>query len=445
LWRDGTRIAPLTWLSDLYIRSWVCGYTALEKFPMPGTRDTTPQITQTTDLTDLTEMPAIISATDTGGAEAPTATNAPSPTSGERRTTDQVILDQLARLRVGVGAAHAGMAVFPVFASNAAAPALRYRTLEQAIADGAVEVVEQASATVPELTLRNKGDVMIFVLDGEEVIGGRQNRIVNASFLIAANSTVTLPVTCVEHGRWHDVSPRFSSGESMPHAMRLAKHQQVSANLRAGSRPLADQGATWDAIAEKQATTGTRSATGALHDIYRSQQVRLNAWEQTFPYVAGAVGFIIGLGGQISGADLFDQPATAEALWPKLRRSYALDALEITASAPIEQQQAERLLARAHGARFEVYPSLALGEDARFEGEGVVGGGLVYEETPIHISLFRSDEHTRQTTRAGMLARASQRRQNYANGPIMSQQAQQAPSQPNVAPEPRDNEGNSLV
>jgi hypothetical protein len=403
---------------------------------MTGRREMTTQLTETTGLTDTTEMPAIVvvpeATTESGGAQDPTAMIAPSPTSGERRTAGQVILDQLASLRVGVGATHAGMTVFPVFAASASAPALRYRTLEQAIADGAVEVVEQASATVPELTLRNKGAVMIFVLDGEEVVGGRQNRIVNASFLIAANSTVTLPVTCVEHGRWHDVSRVFSSGESMPHYMRLAKHRQVSASLARMSRPLADQGATWDAIAEKQATTGTRSATGALHDIYQSQQERLSAWEQTFPYVAGAVGFIIGLGGQITGADLFDQPETAEALWPKLRRSYALDALEVTASAPIEQAQAERLLARARGARCQAYPSLALGEDVRFEGDGVFGGGLVYEETPIHISLFHSDEQTTQTTRAGMLARASQRRQHYASGPVVSQQSQQVPPAPNI-------------
>ncbi len=400
---------------------------------MPDTRDATP-FTQTADLTDTTEMPAIVMATDTSGAQEPATTSAPHVTSGERRTAGQVILDQLASLRVGVGVAHAGMTVFPVFAANATAPALRYQTLEQAIAAGAVEVVEQASATVPELTLRNRGAVMIFVLDGEEVIGGRQNRIVNASFLIAANSTVTLPVTCVEHGRWRDVSPRFASGESMPHAMRLAKHRQVSASLARTSRPVADQGATWDAIAEKQATTGTRSATGALHDIYRAQQETLGAWEQAFPYVAGAVGFVIGLGGQISGADLFDQPATAEALWPKLRRSYALDALEAsTVEGAIAQEQAEELLTRAQRARYEVYPSLALGEDARFEGDGVVGGGLVYEETPIHISLFRSDDQTGQTvTRAGMLARASQRRQHYTGGPVISQQS--AP-QANIAPE----------
>jgi hypothetical protein len=407
---------------------------------MPGTRDAT---TQTTDLTDTTEMPATIVATETlteSGAQDPTATTAPTPTSSERRTAGQVILDQLATLRIGAGAAHAGMTVFPVFASGAATSDLRYRTLEQAIANGVVEVVEQASATVPELTLRNKGDVMIFVLDGEEVIGGRQNRIVNASFLIAASSTVTLPVTCVEHGRWHDVSSRFSSGESMPHYMRLAKHRQVSASLARTARPIADQGATWDAIAEKQVTTGTRSATGALHDIYRSQQEKLTAWEQAFPYVAGALGFIIGLGGKITGADLFDQPATAEALWPKLRRSYALDALEDSTGETVAQEQAEGLLARARGARCQVYPSLALGEDARFDGDGVVGGGLVYEETPIHISLFRADDQT--TTRAGMLARASQRRQRYTSGPIVSQRVT---PEPNVVPERGPGEGGSLV
>src|SRR5262249_15014555 len=107
----------------------------------------------------------------------------------------------------------------------------------------------------------------------------------------------------------------------------------------------------------------------------------------------------------------------------------------------VPQEQAEQLLARTRDARFEVYPSLALGEDARFEADGVVGGGLVYEETPIHISLFRSDEQTRQTTRAGMLARASQRRTHYTSGSIMSQRM----TQPNIAPELNDGDGGSLV
>ena len=97
---------------------------------------------------------------------------------------------------------------------------------------------------------------------------------------------------------------------------------------------------------------------------------------------------------------------------------------------------------RTRGARYEVYPSLALGEDARFEADGVVGGGLVYEETPIHISLFRSDDqthpddNTRRDAGAGLAAA-----QHYTSGPIISQQVT---PQPNVAPESNAGEGGSL-
>ncbi|MBI3979577.1 MAG: hypothetical protein HY331_15450 [Chloroflexi bacterium] len=48
-----------------------------------------------------------------------------------------------------------------------------------------------------------------------------------------------------------------------------------------------------------------------------------------------------------------------------------------------------RFLNRAHGARCEVFPSLALGEDVRLDGDGVVGSALVYQDIPVHVGLFR--------------------------------------------------------
>jgi hypothetical protein len=113
----------------------------------------------------------------------------------------------------------------------------------------------------------------------------------------------------------------------------------------------------------------------------------------------------------MAGADLFDQPATAEALWPKLLRSYAMDALDSSEGATVERQRAVRLFERTRVTRAETYPSLALGEDVRFDGDGVVGGGLVYEETPVHITLFRA--RGAAETQPGMMMRASQRRQAY--------------------------------
>jgi hypothetical protein len=329
------------------------------------------------------------------------------------RTAADVLFERLGELTVGEGTTHEHMVVFPVFAPAAgnSGSALRYRTLQSAIADGSVEVTEQASATVPELVLHNKGATLIFVLDGEEILGGRQNRIVNASFLIGANVTFPLPVTCVEHGRWHSTSHAFSSGETTYHSLRGEKFSQVRASLRATGRHTSDQGAVWDSVAAKAMMAGSASPTGAMHEIYESRGQSLDGYLSAFPYVAGAVGLAVALGGRMAGADLFDQSETAETLWPKLVRSYALDAMDSADGGTVERTRAERLIGRTRGGHAETFPSLALGEDVRFDGDGVVGGGLIYEETPIHITLFRIHGQTAQ--QPGAMARASQRLQAY--------------------------------
>jgi hypothetical protein len=40
------------------------------------------------------------------------------------------------------------------------------------------------------------------LLDGEQLVGAKQNRIPNMIVLVAAQTEVTIPVSCVEQGRW---------------------------------------------------------------------------------------------------------------------------------------------------------------------------------------------------------------------------------------------------
>src|SRR5512142_1737990 len=107
----------------------------------------------------------------------------------------QTVMDAyLGTVTVGEGKSFGSITLFPIFSSSISP--LRYRVLSEALADGSVVVTEKPSAQVPELRLVNRSDSMVLVLDGEEVVGGRQNRIVNASVLIGAHSEVPLPVTC---------------------------------------------------------------------------------------------------------------------------------------------------------------------------------------------------------------------------------------------------------
>jgi len=320
----------------------------------------------------------------------------------------------LANLKVGEGKGFGGMALFPVH-RNGESP-LRYRVLPDALADGSVEVRERPSASVPELWLVNRSDEMVFVMDGEEIVGGKQNRMVNASFLIAPRSEVMLPVTCVEHGRWHDLAPRFTSGEAAPAFLRREKETQVRESLRVSRRPVADQGAVWDAIALKQREEGVHSPTGAMNDLYRGKEKSLTDYEAAFPTVEGSVGMIVALNGRMVGADLFDQPGTAARLWTKLVRSYAMDAIPDSQNRPVARERAEKLLRRVAGARAETYPSIGLGHDVRLEGNGATGSALVYEGIVVHLAVFRIHGR-RDSSETGGIARASLRRR-MQRGPV---------------------------
>ena len=55
--------------------------------------------------------------------------------------------------------------------------------------------------TVPELKVINKSPRMILILDDEELVGAKQNRIVNTTMLVQGNSIIIIPVSCVEQGR----------------------------------------------------------------------------------------------------------------------------------------------------------------------------------------------------------------------------------------------------
>ncbi|HOG46181.1 MAG TPA: hypothetical protein PLJ35_04990 [Anaerolineae bacterium] len=295
----------------------------------------------------------------------------------------------LGALQVGRGTAHQGMAVFPLRAP--ATPPLGYRTLAEALGEGWAEAREQPAACVPELLLINHGKCLLLVLDGEEIIGGRQNRIANASVLVAAGAQIVLPVSCVEHGRWYGSTPRFAAGEAGPLRLRAAKAGQVAYSLRMEQRASADQGAIWHDLAERQARAQVHSDTGAMHDLYAAREAALAAYGRAFPYVEGAQGMVVALNGHVAGADVFDQPHAAAAVWARLVRSYALDALDGEPGMAVDQGRALRFLQRARLLRYEVYGSPGLGYDVRLEGDGMRGAALVYDGSPVHVELFRVD------------------------------------------------------
>jgi hypothetical protein len=308
------------------------------------------------------------------------------------RPEEQTLLTFLATLRLGTPLVRGPLAVIPVY-RDAVADAPPYQPLAQAIASGDATVAEQPSATVPTLSLINHGPLPILILDGEEVVGGKQNRVVELTLLVPPKTTFDLPVSCVEHGRWHDVAPTFAAGEAAYPTLRREKMARVAASVEVGAAPRGDQGAVWDEIATRHHARGTRSATGAMRDLYLQHEgLDRTAADLSCPD-DGPVGVVALIGGRAACADLFDRPEALRAYWTRLVRSYALEAAEAQPADP-SIASAQRLLARPAKARRAVADSPGLGRDVRVRGNGVLGTALVHDGAVLHAALFRQRRAT---------------------------------------------------
>ena len=271
-----------------------------------------------------------------------------------------------------------------------------YSTLDEAIEQKSLEVTEvDASGRVPTLKVVNKSDRMVFLMAGEELVGGKQNRVLNASLMVPARGETPIPVTCVERGRWGYRSSHFSSGHTSSHStLRRMMAQQVSGSYKVAGRPSTDQGAVWSEVDRKMEKMGAKSSSDALHDLYTDYAKKLDDMVGRCSLPEGANGAAFAISGRIVGADLFDKPGTLRKLWSKLVRGYAADALEVATEKPptVEAREVSEWLRSASGAKQHWFDSPGVGKDVRIEGESLVGASLVVDKHPVHLELFREEQ-----------------------------------------------------
>lgn len=271
----------------------------------------------------------------------------------------------------------------------------RYITLDQGLARGTVRVSEVSEqGRVPELLVLNEEERPVLLMDGEELVGAKQNRIVNLSILVPALTRLNLPVSCVEAGRWHRRSREFSTARRAYYASgRAMKMRSVTFSYRRTGCPTSDQSAIWNDIACKSARLESSSPTRAMDAMYERLAPELATMEASLPAQPRQVGALFLAGGAVLGLDVFDSAATWRLLAPKLIAGYGLEAFD--------RRERHRgngnatwpaLLQRVRDLHHETYPAVGLGTDVRLEGCGLHGAALVVDDRVIHLALFDARE-----------------------------------------------------
>lgn len=310
---------------------------------------------------------------------------------------------------------HENLTLVPLRADGRAG--LDYILSAQGIEAGTLVITEIGeSGSVPELLAHNRGRQMVLLLDGEELVGAKQNRVLNTSILLAAGSKTKIPVSCVEQGRWRHTSGQFGSGSYSPGSLRRRKSVDVTRNLRERGQARSDQAAVWNSVQKSLSLASTTSLTGAMHEIIENRRESLDAYAEHLPYPKDTSGVIAAINGRFVAADVFDNPRTLERVWRRLVTGYALDALgqSETPREALTPKAAEVLLEHVGEIDCQPCPSAGHGQDWRFEVEDVVGQALIAEGTCVHLCFFPNTETPgRPRTAATPMRPPSKRRRGW--------------------------------
>ena len=206
---------------------------------------------------------------------------------------------------------------------------MEYFTLKEAMELDLLKITEvDDSGSVPELKVINEAEIPVLVLDGEELVGAKQNRIVNTSILLKEKSETIIPVSCVEEGRWSYKSEHFESSDAIASfRVRNVKSASVKRSVERNGHYSSDQGAVWNEVHELQNRMEVCSPTSAMRDVYEAKDNDLDDYINAFEVVDGQKGLLVFINGEIMGFDVVSRKSAYKDLHKKLIKSYALDAL----------------------------------------------------------------------------------------------------------------------
>jgi hypothetical protein len=308
----------------------------------------------------------------------------------------QEIRDSLEALALGAPQAHRNLALYPLLGERDE-PA-SYLLLDEALERKLARVTEvSAGGSVPELAFENGSAEKILLVDGDELVGAKQNRVINLSILVAGGKRIVIPVSCVEQGRWsyrsresyrtRDFAPAKRALFAKARAKKMA---QVSFSLMERGARHSDQGEVWNDIALKMASLDARSDTGAMADAYASRAGDLDAYAKAFRPQARQRGAVVAMDGKVVGLEVFDSAAVFAKYFDKLVRSYALDAIETANGKTLAPPEVEvrQFLEKMKAAAAERFAALGEGEDIRLKGEGIAGGALAAGGRVVHLAGY---------------------------------------------------------
>ena len=278
-----------------------------------------------------------------------------------------------------------GTTIYPIFLPDNSPKNIK-------IATDDLIVSELESASVPQIQVHNPTDSPLLIPAGKVLSGGRQTRTVNVSILVAPGSTIVIPVSCVEAGRWHgehrfEDSKRFASRR-----VRMEKQRSVARNVKNLRTKMSDQSAVWSSIdaemASRHLSSDTRSFLYAEESM-NDEKKRFTAVQELLNEGPEPLqnGIAIAQGDEVVSVEMFASPDALKSSYEALIRSAIFDSPDKKVKSPSEGA-VQKFLDQILSAETTEATGVGLGTEYHIGNDKFVAHALAYEGKFLHANAF---------------------------------------------------------
>jgi len=298
---------------------------------------------------------------------------------------------------LGLGRAQAiePYTIYPVCLGEPPDPGPGLLLAHQAIGAELLEILEKGEGEVQELLALNKGKAPVVILEGETLVGCKQNRVVARSVILGKGKKVPIPVGCMEQGRWSWRSERFGTGamRMSPSVRRSTSEEVRAAKRQHAPRATVDQSRLWDDVGTTLDEAAVASGTSDYHAFIEERGDTARQRSRPLKRQPGQVGVLVMAGDTFLGLELVGHPDTWDELADRTLPAFLLDTAwteEKPRAQKTRRKDALAWLERIQKAHPTLTPGLGLGKEIDIEDGGLAGSGLWHKNQVVHLAVFAS-------------------------------------------------------
>lgn len=282
-----------------------------------------------------------------------------------------------------------GISIVPVY--NRKLPGDRILHLQEAMNENLIVVQEVSeSGDVGQLLVENKSQNNVLLPEGDVLLGAKQNRIINVSILIRARSSLVIPVSCVERGRWSSTQRiHFQARDIAPPKVRKKNMEFMKKSLDMNKGYSGDQGGVWNEVSECLTEANASSSTESLSDAKARLRESLEEKRRQMIYPTDACGIFMLHNKFPVALDIFPHPEMLEAAWDNLIESYMSEVMvHKKKDAPMVKKNASAILTMLKTNLAPSKETIGLGQRFEYEDATTHSSCLMHGEDMCHVSAF---------------------------------------------------------